>query len=552
MPPIQTVITGASAWAGRLHPALNISRHTALGAAATVGFACGSLLLLHVITQRFYSFYYDPGSWKIYLPLAGAAVVALAFARARYNDFTDLLKACLRASAVGIAVLLLVEAPHYVLGNPDAARAHHYVSAAYPLALAAAVLGVFRPSFVIPAVVYLFSARHLVEQISGLVMSWLDIRYMLDMALYLSVFGIAVAKLGPRLHPWLGSPDRQLEIVGVGIGLHLANYFWSGVAKLFAGPTPWYWIFENQTQTQIPQTIESGILPTAHIPWLAQLSYDAIGFLNSPLNATIVIAQLGAIVCILRVNWLKTASILYDLLHIGIYIFGGLFFWPWIWNNVTVWWAARSSKQGLSRRAQAACIATILMGAPILGINPAAWLAWFDVAETRQIYFEAVTEDGQAIKVPGTFFGSHSYSVQHGMMATHHVPGQYAFTRNASTDSVQRNELSGTCPDPSSLDEQSAVETPEQKARRTRQLALFLRNHHADMQSHEDAVGRGLWYLHAHHHPSNPFLYQPFNALSLDRVTGYNLVMESVCHSMKDGRVQKRVLKRDTEHYDVR
>jgi len=77
---------------------------------------------------------------------------------------------------------------------------------------------------------YLSSARHMVTAISGLPMSTLDIRYMLDMAMYLAVFGIFVLKVAPRLHPWLASTDRQGEIVGVGMGLHLANYFWSGAA----------------------------------------------------------------------------------------------------------------------------------------------------------------------------------------------------------------------------------------------------------------------------------------------------------------------------------
>jgi hypothetical protein len=72
------------------------------------------------------------------------------------------------------------------------------------------------------------------------------------------------------------------------------------------------------------------------------------------------------------------------------------------------------------------------------------------------------------------------------------------------------------------------------------------------MLDREAAVGRGSWYFHVHHHPSNPFLYDEFNNLSLKDVVGYNVVMESVCHSMKDGHVDKKVLQRDLEYYDVR
>jgi len=434
-------------------------------------------------------------------------------------------------------------------------RAFDFVRYGYYIGLVSAIAGFFRPAFVIPAVIYLASTRHLVYPISGLPMSFLDIRYMLDMSMYLALFGILVVKVGPRIPrigAWLSSPGRQYEIVGVGFGLHLANYFWSGVAKLAAGPTPWYWIFANHTENQIPYTIESGILPLGHVPWLSQLAYDAVGLTHIPLNAIIVIVQLFAIICVLKVNWLKITSILFDLLHIGIYVFGGLFFWPWIWNNLTIWWAARSSKTGLTINTKAACIATILLGAPMLDINPAAWLAWFDVADARQIRFEAVTKDGHAVKVPSAFFVSHSYSVSHGYMGHFHVEGQYEGTQLASTDSVERNEKSGKCVDPASLTREATPETDDKRAERQTALGNFLKFHHQKMLKREASVGRGSWYFHLHHHPSNPFLYDEFNNLSLKDVVGYNLVLESDCLSMKDGRVQKRVLQRDTEYYDVR
>lgn len=536
----------------RPFPAFTITRAQALSVAASVAFAVVTLLMLDFGNDLLYTVYWQPDDFKMYVPIALAGVAALVFVNTRYAEFEGILKACLRASAVGLVVLLIVEIPDYSLGNPEGARALAYVNDFYPIALVCAVVGVFRPSFVIPAVMYLSSTRHLVETISGLTMSTLDIRYMLDMAMYLAVFGIFVLKVAPRLHPWLASPDRQGEIVGVGMGLHLANYFWSGFAKVLLGPTPWYWAFENETYNQIPYTIESGILPIGHIPWLSQFAYDALHIFNTPLNIVIVLVQLFAILCVLKVSWLKVTSILFDLLHIGIYVFGGLFFWPWIWNNLTIWWAARSQKQGLQINTKVACIAAILLGAPILSVNSAAWLAWFDVSDARQIYFEAVTKDGQTVKTPSAFFTSHSYSVSHGYMGHQDIEGQYAGTTLASTKMLARNEVSGKCVAPSTFNEVHQAENEEQRLARQATLGNFLAYHHHKMLEREAAVGRGSWYLHAHHHPSNPFLYEKFNALSLNDVVGYNLVMELVCHSMKDGVVVKKVLARATEYYDVR
>lgn len=533
--------------------AFAVSRATALSISLSIAFAVVTLVTLDVGNDLLHMVYWSPDSWRIYVPLSASAIAAAIFHNTRYEEFGGLLKACLRASAAGLLVLLIVEAPDYSLAQPEAARALAYINDSYPFALVFSVIALFRPSFVIPTVIYIASTRHLVWGISGMPMSFLDIRYMLDMALYLAIFGIAVVKIGPRLHPWLAAPERQSEIVGVAMGLHLANYFWSGIAKLEVGPTPWYWITDNATYNMIPQTIETGILPIGHVQWLSQFAYDVSSFFGTPLNAVIVVVQLFAILCVLKVSWLKVTSILFDLLHIGIYVLGGLFFWPWIWNNLTIWWAARSQKkQGLAMQTKVACISAILLGAPFLNINPAAWLAWFDVAEARHIYFEAVTEDGRTVKVPSAFFGSHSYSMSHGYIGHHGVEGHYDGTQLASTDSFERNELSGTCPSPSQLPKEIKLETEEEKLARQATLGRFLTYHHAKMLGREAAVGRGSWYFHAHHHPSNPFLYEEFNALSLNNVAGYNLVLESACQSMKDGRVEKKVLFRTTEFYDVR
>jgi len=538
---------------GRRIPRITIDRAALVRIAGTVAFVTVTLFLLHLGNDLVARSYWSPQGLRLHLPLAASLLAAAIFNDVRYAEFSGLLRACARASAVGLIAFMVIEAPDLSLANAEFVDALTYVQIGYWLALACALASVFRPAFIIPVAIYILSTRLLVGNISGLSISIIDIRYMIDMALYLSIFGIFAVRIAPMLGPWFASPDRQSEIVGVAMGLHLANYFWSGIAKLAIGPTPWYWVFENQTNNQIPYTLESGILPIGHIPWLTQLSYDLMGFFNTPLNAAIVVVQLFAIICVLKVSWLKIASLLFDALHIGIYVFGGLFFWPWIWNNVTVWWAARSTGQaGLSGKTKLACIATILLGFPALNMNPAAWLAWYDVADARQIYFEAVKRDGTAVKVPSAFFNTHSYSVSHGYMGDFRVDGQYEATQLASTETLTRNEKSRACVDPSTLPPEREFETANERNNRQATLNRFLTSHHTKMLDREASVGRGSWYFHAHHHPSNPFLYDSFNSLSLKDVVGYNLVLESNCLSLKDGKVQKKVVQRNTEYYDVR
>src|SRR5688572_10796921 len=116
-------------------PAFTISRATTISIAASIAFAVVTLLALDLANDQLHRFFYDPGSLKIYLPLGGAAAVAAIFYNTRYEDFSGLLKACLRASAAGLLVLLIVEAPDFSLGRPEGARALAFVNDFYPFAL---------------------------------------------------------------------------------------------------------------------------------------------------------------------------------------------------------------------------------------------------------------------------------------------------------------------------------------------------------------------------------------------------------------------------------
>lgn len=516
-----------------------------------ITFAVVGLIALDLFNEAL-AWVYGWPSWRVWTPLAGAMIGAAVFMRVRYDAFEPLLALSLRATAVGMLVVAVFARPDFTLATDHDATAAHYVDTAYWFILPVAVLAIFRPAFVIPVAIYLFSARQLVYEISGMGSSNLDIRYMLDMALFLAAGGLIVTQLAPRIHPWLAAKERQAEIVGAAFGLHLANYFWSGMAKVLIGPTPWYWITDNHTYNQIPHTIESGILPIGHIPWLADFAHQAMQWTFVPLNAAIVLAQLFAIVCIFRLSWLKISSVLYDLLHLGIFVFGGLFFWPWIWNNLTIWWAARKQTQQLLLNTKVACVAAILLGAPIFKVNEAAWLAWFDVADARQSYFVAVTEEGNEVRVPNAFFLTHSYSVSHQNMANHVMPGHYEFTRLASAHHLDRNELSGQCADPAQFPVRGYELTEQDAIDRPIWLQRFISAHHAKMEAREATFGRGSYWFRSHHHPSNPFLYSEFSALHLRDVVGYQLVTESACYGLERGRVTKRVLRRDVEFYSVR
>jgi hypothetical protein len=485
----------------------------------------------------------DKGPWVISAPFLGATAVALVFFQARYDSFAPVLSVSIRSSAIALVVYLIVEPPDFTLANPAGADLLRYIQVAYPVAIALGALGILRPAFVIPVFAFILSTRLSVERISGLGLSMLDIRYMLDMALYLVVAGLFVTRLAPRLSPWFADPKRQIEIACIGFAMHLANYFWSGVGKLLLGPAAWTWVIENPTHHMMPYAIENGALPIAQWPWLVYATDRVLDYAYIPLNIAVLGFQLFALVCVLRPSWLKVSTLFYDLFHIGIYVLGGLMFWPWIWNNLTVLRATQKHGEDFPTTAKIACIFAILLGNTFFA---SAWLAWWDVTGVRTQFLEAVTPQG-SVRVPTAFFLSHSYSISHGYLDQADRMGHFGYTIWESAKEYDRLKDSKTC----AITPAARSETPAQRQARWTRNASFLKAHHQKMLERERAWGRWNYYFRSHHHPSNPMLFPEFNALRLSDVIAYDMKVQSVCYDLGPNGVEKRVLKTEVERYPL-
>jgi len=162
-----------------------------------------SLWILARLNDGLFVYFSRYGEAKVlvWLPFLTCVAFASCFTSVRYATFIPLMRVALRSSAIGLLACLLLEPPDFTLANPNASSAAEYVRLAYFGAILFSALSVSRPAFVIPVAVYISSTRLLVEEISNLQMSTLDIRYMLDMALYLSLFGAGGLTIVRLIHP---------------------------------------------------------------------------------------------------------------------------------------------------------------------------------------------------------------------------------------------------------------------------------------------------------------------------------------------------------------
>lgn len=485
-------------------------------------------------------------------PLAALyLVVAVTFCRVRYSELPLIFSIFARITALGIFTFLVVERPGFTLVFESQAYLAAYVNWGAWIAIALALVSLWRVSFLLPVGFYCISTRFLSIPISGFEAPDLDIRYMMDLAQFLAFGAGALTLVGRKtrekefVKPFISLIDRNelaVCITFIAFGLHLGNYFWSGYEKLVIGPFPWTWLLENQTQNLMPIAIKRGILPWPSPSPITQFVYDAFGSSVVLSNLFVLITQLLAIVAVLRLGLLRLLTIAYDLLHLGIYIFGGLFFWPWIWNNISILLAVRGqSEKDIGWLPRACCLVTVLSGFDS-SMAASATLAWFDVLDIKVPVIQAQAPDGTWLDVPVSFFMNHSQLIVMGLEDRTKAVGHYSPTIRGGVLDYQRLKDSGKCLPPAPVLD---AETSQAHEARLATLRKFVIAHHKNMLWLTSWLGRHIYYFHSHHQPSNPFLHRDFEKIKIEEIRAYRLVVQSICMGMTGGALTERELRRD-------
>jgi hypothetical protein len=497
----------------------------------------------------------------------GCLLAAACFYKLGYQSFPSHFATLTRFTGIGLLLLLLLEPPFFTLANERAAKIATYVNVGFWIALATSLVGLLRPSFLYPTAFYLLATRYLIEPIGGFMSNLLDIRYLIDMAMFLacaagglSLFRILQDRFA-LLNARFGYPLLVSCLVFIAIGFHFGNYFWSGYEKLVVGPHPWTWVWENKTQDIMLGALKRGVLPSGGMPDLTQVLYDGLAATIILANVLTVCGQLAAIVAPLRMFWLRLSTWGFDVLHLAIYVWGGLLFWPWIWNNLSVLLAVRGkTDEEIGWAPKVCCVVAILMGGSSSFTNNAR-LAWFDVADFKIPMIQARVTGGEWVDVPPAFFYTHFKAMTHGYIDLSAEEGHYFPTLGGSANRYDRRQTSGTCPPAPRMDFTSdtvperafkmKLESPEERAARLDKLKRLLRAHHDKMLWMTQRFGRFIYYGRAYIHPSNPWLFEEFDRIDLTKIEAYRLVTQSVCLKMKNGRLEEREIKRSVHEFPI-
>ena len=149
---------------------------------------------------------------------------------------------------------------------------------------------------------------------------------------FVALFGIYVA-----LRPF--TRGRTRDFIFIALCMIAAYYYFPGIEKLnVATNSPINWIWDNNLHNYIPFTYEQG--------WLAfrsqELVYtmtDIVAFFRVPFQIFTVVVEIGLLFIVsLKRRGTVVILILAILLHTGIWISTGIFFWMWIGLDGAMAW----------------------------------------------------------------------------------------------------------------------------------------------------------------------------------------------------------------------
>ena len=419
------------------------------------------------------------------------------------------------------------------------------------------ILGLWRPGFGAVALLGAICERMTLGSWFGDNLSKTEYFPLAEIGLFLTI----AAALEPftRRNPFLARAKAPLapgddiplltKITLLGVSLHLANYFYSAVAKALLGDHPLSWVLYNHTENMIPTHLQFGQLPLSVISGLPELSYVLFGSVYVLLNALIFFGQAFGLLAPLRIRWIVLIAAFYDLTHIAIYLVTGIFFYKWILLNISIIVAFRPlSDVRLPRNFQALSIA-VLLTSPALFFT--ANLAWWDTLSVNHERIYAVLDDGSEIEVPSNYWGS--FSIHYAQQRrSPELAAQALWPWRYGKPKEQRMaELANQCRMPLPEDD-GKVEVDVRVGDVDGSIADHIRRHHAYILSAADAEGRIDFDFHPHHIFSAPWRYPQIYHVDVRHIRAYRFRDQAICLTLEDGQFQHRVVRERTFEIPIR
>jgi hypothetical protein len=515
------------------------------------------LVLLFALRVNKYLLWHFPKSWFL-LPL----VLAVALARVRFRAEEKCLVWLWQLIGVLSAAYSLFHYPLLPPVNNDWATTALYaaVIAAWIGSLFAGVLSRFVPSLALLPPAFLVWSTAAAQRITGLpILTDLDIMPLNEVAMCIGL-GVLIAHATPPIVAGLlkgerhGSAERPIEAAAasfsgllllIAVAIHLANYFWSFVAKATLDGPFLAWLTENNPARMFLAALDDDHVLFYAYPGLVRLFYHFVDAVHLYSNFFILIVQgLAIIAFFLPLRAFVLLLIAFDVMHFSIIVLAGINFWPWIILNLII--AAvvvdpRYKPQPLFIRMLATLF--ILLAPRFVQV---AELGWYDSGVNNKLFFEAIDKTGKRYAVPTNYFTFYSYSL--GDMIYGPVDTMKAFAVGNPTGPTQQYKYfeAGRSCDADALTLNSPNGSPYQQA-----LDTYVRNYHLLATGIERTLGVFPYDVYPHHFYIPLGLSAGFRHLDKSSIVAYVYHQDTVCLSFADGHLERKLIGSFERRIDV-
>ena len=466
--------------------------------------------------------------------------------RIPYHTLTPLLRRLIYIINISMLIYLVVEPNDFIAVYEEKQILADVIKHIDYIAILICLAAFKYPSLLLFPALHIIAARYFSESISSIGATYHDIMYISDSAIY-AVSGLIVYKAFNKHFK-----DRKVlfeqSVAFAIIGLHLGNYFWSGIAKLALDGSLFEWPIYNDISQMFLVGIYKGMAPLGIHPTLAQTSFDVLQFIRLPGNIFVLALQLFCVAAVLRITWLRIATLLFDAFHVAVWLISGILFWPWIMLNFGVLYAFSGYRQqDILHIPRLIAIAAVIASGIFVG--NATRLGWYDVADTRIVNLEAqVKGSNEWIMVPYAFLGAHAYQASHNKLDPLEYTGHYPFTATGLAYTAADRRHNKTCKMPS---EPERLPTAETKERLYTVLNALIQGRHEAIVGPDNIWGKYAYYFRLHHHTSLPPYHRDFHQLDLNDITRYRVATRSLCLTMVDGMIKPNIIREDFRMFEL-
>ncbi len=460
----------------------------------------------------------------------GVFALCLLFPGLKNQFVSPALRILCRVVAVMLGFYALTAVTTYPSGiTSEADTALTLVRYLSVLALAAAVLSFWYPSFVIVVATTILSKKAIGEDLFEIRISHTDYLPVAEIGLLLGIACLLLSRggrwtSGKAVRSLFDCDVKSATVIVfmIGVGAHFANYFYSAVQKIQLDGGALFWAQYNPTYILSVNAWIGGFYPLGFWPEIAVPVLELSVRSHVLLNYMILLAQLLAVVFIVRRVTMIGLTLFYDVTHVVIFIVSGIFFWKWIVLNLALVAAMRRLPAWVEARSVAAIsVASVVFAPTVFGV---VWLGWYDTRALVVSEAYAVTKSGDVARVPSNFFGTISVTAaQHRFGRTE--PGHWPTVTWGTTQSVKF--LEGAREDCT-----FKPDAPTRFSRSKQQVSELIQLAHRYAQQNTSPDGRYVYDLFPHHIWSNPQLFRDFSRVAVSNIDYYIYRTRSGCTSL--------------------